>query len=107
MIAVMIAGLLALASGIVLIVGLMALIRLMARISEALTSVRILTATVVGATEHVDEHVRGIGTNVSGILEEAEGIAAFVATLSEQPPTATSGHSLASDTPAPDPQELT
>ena len=107
MMGAMVAGLLALASGIVLTVGLVALIRLMARVSEALTSIRILTEAVVGATENVNEHVRGIGTYVNGILEETEGIEAFVDTLGTEPPTATSRHSLATDTPALDPQELT
>lgn len=81
MIGTAIAGPLAATTGAVLIGGLVAVIRLTTRISEGLTSVRILADSVVGATDDINEHVSGIGTNVRGILEEAQGIAAFVSTL--------------------------
>lgn len=81
MIPAVIAGLLATVAGAALTSGLVSVIRLMTRISEGLTSVRILTDSVVGATGDVNEYVSGIGTNVRGILEEAQAIGAFVDAL--------------------------
>jgi hypothetical protein len=67
-----IAAVLAVAAGAVLTGGLVAVIRLMTRISATLTSIRILTETVVGATDQVNDYVRDIGTNVRGIVHEVE-----------------------------------
>lgn len=72
------AGGLAVAAGVILLVGLIRIVRLMTRIVRTLAAAHFLIGVVANATEPVADAVGEIATNVAGIESVSAEMATFV-----------------------------